>query len=92
MEEKIKEYLKQYLKDHPGYKANEKLFAERNNGGDRLLAGTQSVLGVFQQIAEAHNYKINLEIIEETDLQIQLTSVTGSIYSTYVFKKALIPE
>lgn len=92
MEEKIKEYLRQYLKDNPGYKVNEKLFAERNNGGDRLLAGRQSVLGFFQQMAEAHNYQIKLDVIEGEDLQVQLASEKGNIYSTYLFKKALITE
>lgn len=92
MEEKIKEYLNQYLETHPGYKVNEKLFAERNNGGDRLLAGRLSVPAYFSQMAEAHNYHIKLDIIEGEDLQIQLTSDKGAIFSTYVYKKAIIPK
>ena len=92
MEEKIKAYLMDYLDTHPGYKMSEKLFAERNNGSDRLLAGGKSVFSSFQKMAEAHNYQVKLDIVEGEDLQIQLASEQGKVYNTYVFKKAIIPE
>lgn len=92
MEEKIREYLEQYLETHPGYKVNEKLFADRNNGNDRLLAGSKSVFASFQKMAEAHNYQVKLDVVEDCDLRLQLASEKGNIYSTYVFKHAIIPE